>query len=456
MSDDDIPAEQIDDSSATDATEPATDGGAVKAEGSQSRFWGVIPSEWELVEGSEVYDVNPPYTPEEEQITYIEMDALDTELPFPKYTKKRNAADYSGKLFREGDTLFARITPCTENGKTAFVDEMETDVGIGSTEYAILSPDCEYIHPLYLYYVAKSHPVRNYAISRMRGSTGRQRVPFDVFRRELDISLPPMDKQQEIASILYNIDEIINKSRRITQKTQTLGKGIRRDLFSKGYYEHKTNSRGSLGEVPSDWETLRLHEVSDVARGKFTHRPRNDPAFYGGDYPFVQTGDVAAATGELAEYSQTLNDKGLEVSKQFDPGTVIITIAGNIGDTAVATFPVSFPDSLVGITPNEDVDEYFLEHYLRYRKDFLNRLSTKTTQKNLNLSLLRPTEVVKPPLDEQKKIAEVLSAIDERILEAERYNAKLSRIKRGLMQDLLSGNVRTGNIEPVDEVIRHG
>jgi len=168
----------------------------------------VVPTEWELVDGFEIYDVNPSYTSEEEEITYIEMDALDRELPFPKYATKRKAAGHSGKLFREGDTLFARITPCTENGKTAFVDEVETDVGIGSTEYAVLSPDRERIHPVYLYYVAKSHPVRNYAISRMRGSTGRQRVPFDVFRREMEVSLPPIAEQRRVSSVLYNFDKV--------------------------------------------------------------------------------------------------------------------------------------------------------------------------------------------------------------------------------------------------------
>jgi len=189
-----------------------TDTQAPSNKAQESRFWGDVPEDWRLVDGSEVYEVNPSYQPDGGTITYIEMDALDTELPYPRYYGEREASEYSGKLFTEGDTLFARITPCTENGKAAFVDEMPTQVGIGSTEYVVLSPNPDEILPWYLYYVAKSYPVQNYAISRMRGSTGRQRVPFDVFRRELEVALPPLEEQKRIASIFYTVDSAIQKS----------------------------------------------------------------------------------------------------------------------------------------------------------------------------------------------------------------------------------------------------
>jgi type I restriction enzyme S subunit len=195
-----------------------------------------------------------------------------------------------------------------------------------------------------------------------------------------------------------------------------------------------------------------------VERGKFTHRPRNDPEFYDGDYPFIQTGEVVEATGELTDYSQTLNEKGRNVSKRFDPGTIILTIAGNIGDTAVATFPVYFPDSLVGVTPNEEVDPYYLEFFLRYRQKYLNRLATETTQKNLNLSLLKPIDIAIPPLEEQRKIASVLKGFDSKVRKERGYKSQLQRLKKGLMQDLLTGEVRTADkaIDVLDEVKAHG
>lgn len=86
MSEDDTTTDQPNDTSTIDVSETTAVDGDLATNAPQSRFWGVIPSDWELVEGSKVYDVNPSYTPDEEEITYIEMDALDTELPSPKYT----------------------------------------------------------------------------------------------------------------------------------------------------------------------------------------------------------------------------------------------------------------------------------------------------------------------------------------------------------------------------------
>ena len=106
-----------------------------------------------------------------------------------------------------------------------------------------------------------------------------------------------------------------------------------------------------IGTIPAGWDVKQLEDVADVERGKFAHRPRNEPRFYGGHVPFIQTADVAQANGRIRQHSQTLNDLGLSISRLFPKGTIIVTIAANIGETAIADYPVAFPDSLVGVTP---------------------------------------------------------------------------------------------------------
>ena len=104
-------------------------------------------------------------------------------------------------------------------------------------------------------------------------------------------------------------------------------------------------------EFQNSWKIFRLEEIASVERGKFSVRPRNDPKYFGGHLPFIQTGDVSNANIFVKNYSQTLNYAGIEVSRVFPEGTILITIAANIGDTAITQFQVACPDSLVGINP---------------------------------------------------------------------------------------------------------
>ena len=194
--------------------------------------WKQVPSSWNLPKLSEVVEVNPRYDDVDRPVDYIEMDAVDTVLPEPEYIGKRNPAENSGRIFKKGDTLFARITPCTENGKICFVDNISSEIGIGSTEYAVLSPEKEELLPKYLYHYCRTHQVRNYAISRMRGSTGRQRVPFDVFRKELRIPMPPREEQKLIVEYLDSIDEVIRNGRQNKNQLQRLKQGLMQDLLS--------------------------------------------------------------------------------------------------------------------------------------------------------------------------------------------------------------------------------
>lgn len=461
MSDDDIPVDQTDNSPTMDATETAVDGAAVETGMPRSRFWGVVPPEWEVVDGTEVYDVNPSYTPEEEEVTYIEMDALDTELPFPKYATKRKAADYSGKLFREGDTLFARITPCTENGKTAFVDEMESDVGIGSTEYAVLSPDREHIHPLYLYYVAKSHPVRNYAISRMRGSTGRQRVPFDVFRKELEVSLPPMKEQRKTASILMDIDQAIEKTDEIIQQTHRVKKGVTQELLREGTRSHDDFEDTAVGRIPSEWEVCSVGDVVEMAQYGLSKSLSTE-----GEYPVFRMNNIE--NGYMMDSPMKyidLEDDEFEKYK-VEKGDILFNRTNSyelVGKTGLFNLDGDyvFASYLVRLRTNSHADPNYLNYYLNSKKgqDRLMAFATKgVSQANINAQNVQRILMPRPPVEEQQEIAEVIREFDRQIESNERYKSQLARVKQGLLSDLISGDVRTNqaDIEINPRVSNHG
>lgn len=192
----------------------------------------------------------------------------------------------------------------------------------------------------------------------------------------------------------------------------------------------------------TEWAVVRLDEIATVERGKFSVRPRNDPKYYGGNIPFLQTGDVAAATGIILDYSQTLNEEGLKVSRLFPAGTLLITIAANIGDIAEVGFDFACPDSLVAIRPNDGVNKDWLKYFLQTQKSYFESRATQNAQANINLQTIRPLRVRIPTLPEQTAIATLLSTWDTAIEKTRKLIAAKKTHRKGLMQRLLSGKQR--------------
>jgi type I restriction enzyme S subunit len=260
--------------------------------------------------------------------------------------------------------------------------------------------------------------------------------------RKTPILHPPLPEQKKIASILTSVDEVIENTQKQIDKLQDLKKATMNELLTKGI-GHTEFKDSELGRIPKSWEVRSLSEVSELSRGKFSHRPRNDPAFYDGDFPFLQTGDIPTDNLDIAYFSQSLNEKGLQVSRLFPKGTLVMTIAATVGEVAFLTFDSCFPDSLVGITANESlVRQYFLLFCLRFRKQVLIQEAPESAQKNLNLDILNPFQVAVPPLHEQRAIESTLLSIQKHI---EKNKTKLSQtqsLKKSLMQDLLTGKVR--------------
>jgi type I restriction enzyme, S subunit len=186
----------------------------------------------------------------------------------------------------------------------------------------------------------------------------------------------------------------------------------------------------------TDWKPFKLDDLGTVGRGKSKHRPRNDPSLYGGDYPFFQTGDIKAANFRVTEYSQTYNEKGLQQSKLWKPGTLCITIAAHIGDSAILGIPGCFPDSIVGFVPHADkADVRFIKYYIDTLKVSMEGVSHGATQDNLSLDKLLTFDFLVPPLPVQRRIAGILSAYDELIENSQRRIRLLEDMARALYRE---------------------
>jgi type I restriction enzyme M protein len=256
--------------------------------------------------------------------------------------------------------------------------------GAVSPMYVVFSVSSADLNEEYLFAVLKSDLFAR-EIRRVAQGAVRTQLRFKDLT-SLSIPLPPLDAQKEIVAEIEGYQKVIDGARAVVE-----------------------NYRPQI-DVDPKWPIVLLGDVCVIQRGKFSVRPRNDPRYYGGQYPFIQTGDIVRAKEGRIPFSQTLNEAGLLVSKLFSPPLVVITIAANIGDTAVLDFPACFPDSVVGLTPKEGVDARFLQLIMRTKKESLTRIAPQAAQKNINIEILKTVEVPLPSSAEQRAIVDQIEA----------------------------------------------
>jgi type I restriction enzyme, S subunit len=341
--------------------------------------------------------------------------------------------------FRAGDVLFGKLRPNLR--KTALVDFS----GIASTDILVIRPTAR-MTPEFAFYRLSSDEAFDYAIKSSAGTKMPRTSWKDM--ADLEFPLPPLHEQRRIAEILSSVDEAISAMRAVIEQTRKVKQGVLERLLTKGI-GHTRFKQTEIGEIPEGWEVKHLEDIAEIDRGKFSVRPRNDPRYFGGNVPFVQTGDVVSADGRLRKHSQTLNALGKSVSKEFPAGTILITIAANIGDTAITTYPVCCPDSVVGIVPSNGVNTDWLREFLVLQKSSLDRQATQNAQKNINLQHLRPMQIAVPPADEQHDIGRCIQAMNDSISENGLELANWKALKSALMFDLLTGRKRVTGALPM-------
>lgn len=182
-------------------------------------------------------------------------------------------------------------------------------------------------------------------------------------------------------------------------------------------------------ELPANWTWVTFPAVGELARGKSRHRPRNDPALYtGGNIPLIQTGDVARADGIVKTYSAMYNAKGVEQSRLWPAGTMCITIAANIADSALLGFDACFPDSVVGFIPDlSELNVRYFEFFLRTAKSRLEDFAPSTAQKNINLEILGLLSVPLPPANEAHRI---VAKVDQLMTLCDKLKTRLTQARQ--------------------------
>jgi type I restriction enzyme S subunit len=274
------------------------------------------------------------------------------------------------------------------------------------------------------------------SIKKHSGGAAIQNVASVAILKQIEIQLPPLPKQQRIVSIIGEAFEAIDKAIENTQKNLQNAKEL---------FESYLNS--VFENVGEDWVNKRLQDVAFAfGRGKSKHRPRNWEGLFNGIYPFIQTGEVRNANKYIETYEKSYNDVGLAQSKLWLKGTICITIAANIAETAILAIDACIPDSIIGLQINPqkanlDFTYYLLQHY----RTELQKLGKGSAQDNLNLGSFDNLYFPFPSVKEQ---IEIVSKLDALMAESEQlqiiYRQKLrdlEELKRSVLNKAFAGEL---------------
>jgi type I restriction enzyme S subunit len=409
---------------------------------------GEIPVEWEVATISSLCDINPSKTEigrleNTTQVSFIRMENIIEDAGGISEIREGRLGDFINKgytYFREGDLLFAKITPCMENGKVALAKNLKDGIGFGSTEFHVLRIDEKKILSQYLFYWVSQKSFRELAARHFRGSAGQQRVQRDFFD-DAFVPIPPLPEQKKIAEILTAVDESIEKTRAVIEKTKELKKGLMQTLLTRGI-GHKKFKKTPAGEIPVEWEVEQIKNLTRMYSGGTPSRQKQD--YFGGGIPWVKSGELNSQF--ITHTEETITEEGLSNSsaKWVPENSVLVAMYGaTAGQVALLKIKATINQAILAVIPvTEKLISGYLYYFMQMIAPHLISITQGSGQPNLSQEIVAPVYLVVPSLAEQKKIAEILTAVDEEIEKEESMRKTLQEQKKALMQNLLSGKVR--------------
>jgi len=409
---------------------------------------------------SDLAEINPSsslakYSADTE-VSFIPMsDVSETGRWINRQTRLLREVRKGYTAFQEGDVLFAKITPCMENGKGCHAIGLVNGVGFGSTEFHILRAK-DNADPSFIFHLTKLELLRLKAEANMSGSAGQQRVPSSFFE-EYDVICPLKEEQTLIATVLTCIDRTIGQIEAIISKQQRIKRGLMQDLLTKGIDEHgnirseETHEfeNSPIGRMPTEWEVKPLLDALDYIDAGKSPTCLSRPAG-SGEWGILKVSAIRPDGFRAAENKAVINLSYINEAYEIKDGDLLISRANTyelVGLTCLVRNPptqLMLCDKTLRLNVNkarataEFLDLAMQMPSVRSQIE-INATGSSGTMKNISQKTIENLFIPIPKLDEQELIVKLLSAQAATISTQEKQRGKLMRVKTGLMQDLLTG-----------------
>ena len=398
--------------------------------------------EWKEYRLGDFMEFNPKISLKKETVARkITMDQL---VPHSRDIYSWTYEPYSGGAkFQNGDTIMARITPCLENGKHAFISLLdENEIAYGSTEYIVIRGRKGISDNLFVYYLTHFPSFKDAAIKSMVGTSGRQRAQVDVLEN-LTMKLPSIAEQKSIADILTKLDDKIAVNKQINDNLEQEAQA----LFKSWFVDFEPFKNGDfveseLGMIPKGWRVGSIYDYIDVVYGapyksslfndkkeglpliRIRDLKTNAPQFYTPEIlpntEFVKAGDIVAGMdAEFIPYVW-LGEKGVLNQR-------CCKFRGK----------------------NEAISNYYILFLIKPELEYVQSYKTGTTVSHLGKSDIDRFRFVTPPLDVVKSFSDLVDGMLKELVNRANESRCLAELRDTLLPKLMSGELKVNEIEDV-------
>ena len=382
----------------------------------------------------DVADINPRQSPSlknSDIVSFVPMSALSAESASVEEEQDRPYSEVSKGYtsFASGDVLFAKITPCFENGKIAQAI-LRNRIGVGSTEFHVIRPNDGQAEGRFLHHFLRQPKIRSAGERRMTGSGGQRRVPTN-FLAKLEIILPPLAEQKRIAEVLDKAEELRAKRRAALAQLDTLTQSIFLEMFG----DPVTNRKG--------FRIFRMGDVCDVRDG--TH---DSPKYVSeAGYPLVTSKNLSGGFVDLSDVNLISEGDYLQINKRskVDQGDIIMPMIGTIGSPVLVVDEPRFAIKNVALikftaaSPSQILVRQLLSG--DYFDHIVGQKNRGGTQKFVSLGDLRSFPLPLPPIALQQEFAQRVNAVEQLKATPRASLAELDTLFASLQHKAFSGEL---------------
>ncbi|MCF2206379.1 restriction endonuclease subunit S [Halobacterium salinarum] len=427
--------------------------------------FGKPPDDWPVSRVEELFELqkdsaNPKELDSEKLVHLYSMPAFD-DGKGPELTE---AGDIGSKKFRVPNhtLLFSKLN--ISKKRFWLVNHSHEGAALCSTEYWPLLPSDGLNLEFYLQYFNSDSFINRPRLSTSSTTNSHQRIKSNLFDK-VRLPIPPLSEQRKIASVLYNVDQAIQKTEEIIEQTQQIKTAVVQQAFTEGVFHHDEYVDTKSGRTPANWELVKFESMIEDTRYGTNSKSNTD----GDGYPTLRIPNVVEKRVTLEDLKHTpLDDDELERLELEENDILVLRTNGNPDYVGrCATFseqdePFVFASYLIRVRVDESrVRPEYIKEFLnsrRGRSEMAGWIRSSAGNYNLSVGAMEKFQVPIPSVEEQDMIVEKIGAAEQAIETNRQYRDKLQRLKQGLMQDLLSGEVRTTDVDiPVhDAVAQHG